>query len=84
LSPIHLNARPDRVFNNVRDAFRDESDSASSEADDEDDEEIDNDLDGTSHGQDVHSSGLATCRQDALVDLLLDVTVFVGLAPLHG
>lgn len=46
--PVGMTNAKIQVFNNVRDAFRDESDSASSEADDEDDDEAENDIPGDS------------------------------------
>lgn len=46
--PVGITNAKIQVFNNVRDAFRDESDSASSEADDEDDDDAENDVPGDS------------------------------------
>ncbi|KAJ9100526.1 hypothetical protein QFC21_003569 [Naganishia friedmannii] len=45
--PVGMTNAKIQVFNNVRDAFRDESDSASSEADDEDDDENGNEASGS-------------------------------------
>jgi 1-phosphatidylinositol-3-phosphate 5-kinase len=56
--PVGMTNAKIQVFNNVRDAFRDDSDSASSEADDEDDDEIDNDLEGVPGRNEKTSSGL--------------------------
>lgn len=63
--PVGVTNAKIQVFSNVRDAFRDESDSASSEADDEDDDEIDNDLDVIPGKVELPSSGLAAVSPPA-------------------
>ena len=67
--PVGVTNAKIQVFSNVRDAFRDESDSASSEADDEDDDEIDNDLDGIPGKVEVSSSDLPATSPSANVRL---------------
>lgn len=66
--PVGITNAKIQVFNNVRDAFRDESDSASSEADDEeDDDEVDNDLDGIPAKNETDASGLEKVALPAAV-----------------
>ncbi|KAJ9122292.1 hypothetical protein QFC22_001713 [Naganishia vaughanmartiniae] len=52
--PVGMTNAKIQVFNNVRDAFRDESDSASSEADDEDDDENENEASGSEKEEASH------------------------------
>jgi 1-phosphatidylinositol-3-phosphate 5-kinase len=52
--PVGMTNAKIQVFNNVRDAFRDESDSASSEADDEDDNDNENEASASEKEQASH------------------------------
>lgn len=59
--PVGMTNAKIQVFNNVRDAFRDESDSASSEADDEDDDENEHEASG-SEREEVHHRPLSSAK----------------------
>ncbi|KAJ9108261.1 hypothetical protein QFC19_002509 [Naganishia cerealis] len=60
--PVGMTNAKIHVFNNVRDAFRDESDSASSEADDEDDDENENEASGNSEKEEFRRPPLSTTK----------------------